>query len=79
MRMGQEGGVREGLFGLLKGMGQRRGPGKCFWRANEGIDRHVKGKHSPTSLVTTPHESGGKWPPFAGTTVSAVSGRRRAV
>ena len=35
--MGQEGGVREGLFGLLKGMGQRRGPGKCFWSPDKGV------------------------------------------
>ena len=37
MRMGQEGGVIEGLFSLLKGMGHRRGPGNGFGRANEGI------------------------------------------
>ena len=40
--MGQEGGVREGLFGLLKGMGHRRGPGKGFWRANEGIGERAE-------------------------------------
>ena len=42
MRMGQEGGVREGLFGLLKGIGHRRGPGKDFWRANEGIGERAE-------------------------------------
>ena len=40
--MGQEGGVREGLVGLLKRMGHRRGPGKGFGRANEGIGERAE-------------------------------------
>ena len=42
MRMGQEGGVREGQFGFLKGRGHRRGPGKDFWRSNEGIGERAE-------------------------------------
>ena len=42
MRMSQEGGVRKGQFGLLKGRGHRRGPGKDFWRSNEGVSERAE-------------------------------------
>ena len=37
VRMGKKSSVRQGLFGLLKGMCHRSCPGKSFGRANESI------------------------------------------
>ena len=37
MRMGKKGSVRKSLFCLLEGVCHGSGPGKGFWRTNEGI------------------------------------------